>query len=485
MKILILQLARFGDIYCTWPALRALKRVHPEAELHILVRERFVKATEGLEDVTIHTLPTSKILEPFADGKVGLSESLSLLNAKVASLKRQGFDKIYNLSFSPFSSYLANALNPGNAEITGYHRFSDGFLAIEGELSAYFYAQVGVEKFNRFHVTDIFAQICGVQLEESDYRAPRFLVSDFQMSHLTKPYFVVHLGASQAHKQLQSVQWKSTVEGILAGTQHACVLIGSDEEAHLAEGIAGNLRVTNLVGKTQIQDLFLIIAEAEFLVGADSAPIHIASLVNTPVLNISFKSVNLWETGPRSQGSRILSYAKPSDAKIDEIVCEASTLVHGKVPQAASVYVDHERKYISRKPLPGDLEWNLIEFIYCGLPVPHGIALGSLKKLSELHEVNEIAIAQLALMSQDIHRKISRDILASVDELLTILQSDSFNRIIVSWFNTERIRIAPAAAPVVLEKTYLCHLGMKNIIEAVLEANPIKDVANEKTFVES
>ena len=46
MKILILQLARLGDIYQTWPTVRALKRtLGSDVQVDMLIRSRFAAAT--------------------------------------------------------------------------------------------------------------------------------------------------------------------------------------------------------------------------------------------------------------------------------------------------------------------------------------------------------------------------------------------------------------------------------------------------------
>ena len=67
MKILVIQIARLGDILMTWPAMRALRRAHPQAEIHLLVRPRFEAATRGLECVDrVIAMPSLEILEPLA-----------------------------------------------------------------------------------------------------------------------------------------------------------------------------------------------------------------------------------------------------------------------------------------------------------------------------------------------------------------------------------------------------------------------------------
>ena len=65
MKILVIQLARLGDIYTTWPILRALKRKFPDAQLDLLVRKRFAEACEGLEYLSgLHIFESDQVLEP-------------------------------------------------------------------------------------------------------------------------------------------------------------------------------------------------------------------------------------------------------------------------------------------------------------------------------------------------------------------------------------------------------------------------------------
>ena len=54
MKILIIQLARLGDIYQSWPTLKAVKRANPGAEIHFLTRSKFAAAAPGPELVDRH-----------------------------------------------------------------------------------------------------------------------------------------------------------------------------------------------------------------------------------------------------------------------------------------------------------------------------------------------------------------------------------------------------------------------------------------------
>src|SRR5687768_9988443 len=109
MKILCLQLARFGDIYQTWPVLNALKRTHPGCEIHFLVKERFQAAAEGCDVVDeLLTLPSREIFEPLFSESPNTFRSLSFLDRFISKMRGENYDRIINLSFSPVSSFLVD-----------------------------------------------------------------------------------------------------------------------------------------------------------------------------------------------------------------------------------------------------------------------------------------------------------------------------------------------------------------------------------------
>lgn len=116
MKILILQLARLGDILQTWPVLSALNR--QGHEVHIMVRPRFQSALEGAPVHTAHLFETPKILEPLLT-KGGISESLKILDNALENLSQHNFDRIVNLSFSPVSSWITRELSLRSSQEIG------------------------------------------------------------------------------------------------------------------------------------------------------------------------------------------------------------------------------------------------------------------------------------------------------------------------------------------------------------------------------
>ncbi len=451
MRILVLQLARFGDIFQTWPTIKALRRQNPAAEVHILVRERFASAMVGLEGVHVHVLPTAQILGPvLASGDT--DAALAQMQQVMASLRLTPFSQIINLSFSPLSSYLTEALAEETTKISGYTRHSDGYLAIPDETSAYFYAQVGVGRFNRYHVTELFAAVAGVELAVSDFSMERPI-------HTARQGVVVHLGASQQSKAYPPEMWIDVLCQLLKQAPDLRItLIGSLEDRALAATVCrqvNNSMLKNLVGETQLQELFEVIGQSRLLIGADSAPVHIASLVQTPVLNLSCAQVNFWETGPCSADSRVL-YADDLSEISPSCVAEETAWILAEQPLTQAIA--HRMKtlvpYSVHQQFNDEFEWQLIQALYVSGDYPQLQTSADQLAIRRLHELTEMALEVMAQWHVKDARARHTQTLDQVDTLiLQVGHCAPALQPLLEWFQTQRLRLGPATPEQTLEKT--------------------------------
>jgi ADP-heptose:LPS heptosyltransferase len=66
------------------------------------------------------------------------------------------------------------------------------------------------------------------------------------------------------------------------------VLVGAKNEVSFAQEIvkAVETRVTNLTGQTSLRDLIGIFSRAQFALGPDSGPMHIAAATGIPVISL-------------------------------------------------------------------------------------------------------------------------------------------------------------------------------------------------------
>lgn len=447
MRILVLQLARFGDIFQTWPTLKALQRTHPGCELHLLVRHRFQDAAKDIPGVIVHALPTQEILRPLLEGEA-LEASHAELRKFLEPLCARNFDQIINLAFSPASSFLTDYLTTSRSDVRGYTRHADGHFHVPDDTSAYFYAQVGIGRSNRYHLTEIFAAVAGVDLIEDDFRFAE------QTYCGPRHGVVVHLGASTADKIYPAELWVEAIREILQSK--TVTLIGSAGEKALSETVAAQISNENLknrVGETALTDLFQVVGTAEVIVGADSAPIHVASLTRTPSLNLSSASVNFWETGPLAAGSRILYHQDIKKISPSEIA--RHVLASGGAPPSACVlreallspYRLHELQF-------ENFSWELIQALYTGTPYPRATVHNDRIAFQRLFELSELALQQIERWPRMSERTLAAKILAQVDEMLKEVARLNPNvDPAVQWFETQRLRIPPGTADETLART--------------------------------
>lgn len=464
MKILIMQLTRFGDILQTIPIVNALRRKHPQAEIHFLVREKYRAATYGFESFDkVIGFDTKSILGPVFEEE-GFSDeqffhSIERLEVFANRLYAEAYTDIYNLSFSPLSSYLTKYIESTSANIRGYSRFSDGFLNITDDASAYFYAQVGVGKFNQFHLIDVLASVADVDLSIEDYTLP------FSCKRLLRQnYIVLHIGASHTGKQLMTSKWNQLIRKLLE-LDKDIVIIGSEAESSLADSSLSGLNSTkihNLVGKTKFADLYDWIAYADLYIGCDSGPLHVCNFTDTKCLNFSNKEVKFWETGPKSSESFVYYEDQFDLFDVDYCFSQIKNIFSGK-----EVSFIKGSKWTGYESDKSDFITKMISALYTGSEFPESDKPKFFQALVQLKEVNNIIMHQLNHFREG--DKEQFDVIQVAEQIMEDLAYECLDIFpLVKWFQTEKIRVGPCETPILIESYKELHSKLNRIMNIYL-----------------
>ncbi len=465
MKILVIQLARLGDIYMSWPTVRALKRSHPEAQIHMLVRSRFSGATIGLESVDqVKIFPTPQILDPVVN-RNDLSGSLSVIDTMLNDLNGEKYDLIVNLTFSEVSSFVASFLETSSNQVVGYTRHSDGFLHLKDDISRYFWAQVGPGGANQIHLMDLMAGVAGVELAEKDFCAPALKIERLVQGD----YFVIHLGASEQHKQLSVAFWKEVIQSLHKSRPEVrFVLVGTESEKFKAEMVMESIAKmgVNLVGQTQMSDLFGLLYYSDGLLGADSAPMHMLPYVNQRGLCFSVGEVNHFESGPATQTSVILRLESESAVNYTQVKSVVESWVTHRTPvPGPGVFFCGDQFPRVYSHLPDPFSWKLLKALYMAEPFPLATDLNFYQGVLKMYEISHVSLQNL-----NKRKSLKKDFLVSVldrvDEILAAITKEvpalyPYFR----WYQAEKTRVQPGT----FEEMCLDHILIAQVFQTLLK----------------
>jgi heptosyltransferase III len=499
VKILVIQLTRLGDILSTIPALSAIKRENHEAEIHILTRKRFAGALECTRVCDeVWTLDTAKILGPMITEGASVGAAATELTRFVTQLRAEKYDKIINLSFSPSSSFITHLIAGEKIPVAGYTRTSDFYLRVPDVPSQYFYAQVGLDRSNRIHVADLFAWISGVGLSESDFTTGVDPVPEDQRSGV-----VCHLGASQDQKVWPEASWVSVINGLIHELKVPVTLVGAAAERELASRIAVQVTtrdcvfdpatgLTNAVGRTTIPELVRIVRTAKLFIGADSGPLHVASLTRTKALNLSVGHVRFWETGPLTRGSRVLVSRAPEALGSDTVLEIAGEMLRGANSATGFAECAEQKlvRYKTHRSSGARIDfWPVVEWIYFNGPKP--VFRGELARaVGQLREVCEVALQQLEAFYADPQKTETVLVLDRLDELIEVMRANVPPVApLIDWFKGQKENIPPASREEVFYQTKACYISLANRCGELLNfdsahtahTGTVHNAANERT----
>lgn len=472
MKILVLQLARFGDIFMTWPILSALHRQYEGVEIHGLVRSRFKEALQGHPHCQkVIELPSKEwiasVIEELKVDQTSFSVSLKKVDLFIESLKAEKYDRIINFSFSPLSSYIVHALEREGVQVTGYSRFQDGSFRCCDAVSQYFYDQVGETRENRFHVIDLMASMADVDLLESDFKcAP---ASPELTYVLPAKYVLVQLGASQSKKSLASFQWVRLFKHLLNELpSYHFVLVGSKEDKATSDEIQYFLKsnkVISLVGQTALTDLFTLLEKAEFALCTDSVLIQMANLKQKRTLSLSFKTVNFWETGPLAPGSAVYLSTHPETFEIQKAAEKIAAFAIGKMePDFYQTRLEIPR-FASVSLMDNDFNWNLIQALYLNASFPVCDDYSFIQICTKMTELNDIICESYQGLNSKNFESLILVIERTEETLFATEKLHSAAAILIRWLLGRRIQLGPASALEVIEEYKKIHHEFKQILK--------------------
>lgn len=259
-RILVIKLGALGDVVQALGPMNAIRKHHDNDHITLMTTQafgEFMNAADVSDEILIDKRPRS--LDPI--GWLELRRTL-----------RNGeFNRVYDLQTSSRSNRYARLFWPGP-----YPEWS-------GIINGCSHPHANPK---RDHMHTIERQT--EQLEAAGIKAvslPDLTPFVHDISHLNLPssYCMIVPGGAQHRqsKRWSAARYREVVQR-LDQSPTAPVLCGGPEEAELCAQIAqGCQNARNIAGQTSLVDLVNIATGAQFALGNDNGPMHIAAAANT------------------------------------------------------------------------------------------------------------------------------------------------------------------------------------------------------------
>ena len=269
MKTLVIETAFLGDVIISLALARELKRLEASAEISYLVRpdsEEVIRACPDVDNVIVFDKRGTE------SGRTGLVRKADELNAK-------GFDTVILLHSSRRSQMLCESLH---API----KVGFGFMGDAG-LTASVVDSGWTNRYERaiLPLTALFERV-DITATPRLYCSPLPSVTEF--SERFRYTVVIAPGSAWETKKWGDAKY-THLAAKLSALRIGVIVIGMESDrpaGQRIQSVCNPHSVLDLTGRTTFVESGGAIAAASLLVANDSAPVHLAVAVGTPVIAI-------------------------------------------------------------------------------------------------------------------------------------------------------------------------------------------------------
>ncbi|TAK57563.1 MAG: lipopolysaccharide heptosyltransferase II [Bacteroidetes bacterium] len=290
-KVLVVQTAFLGDVVLTLPLIQELKRHHPDCLIDVVVVPRCAEALENHPD--IH--------KTIMYDKRGMDKGIQGLLKMAKHLRQQGYD----LALVPHRSLRSAVLTriAGIPVRIGFNTSAGRWL---------FTKQIEYRK-NLHEVDRNLELLKPLEIIPSSKALPALYPSDEDvkivdlflatLKLLEKKFIAIAPGTVWNTKRWLRERFIELAKKIIE-QRHNVILVGGKEDRQLSEEIISYVQseyIASCVGKLTILQSAELIRRSAALVSNDSAPMHLAVAMRTPVVAIFGATVPEFGFAPRGE----------------------------------------------------------------------------------------------------------------------------------------------------------------------------------------
>ena len=310
VKILIIRFSSLGDIILLSPAFREAKKVFPKAEITFVTSKEFG---------SVHSQNPHLKKTYLLDRKNGITE----IFAARKFIKEQKFDIVFDAHSSLRSILIRSAYKKSK-------NFSVPKRIIKRYLQIFLKKKLKSKIINQRQAylswLDSFEFKSSQKQENTEIFLPENIRKKTRLlflKYLLNPHvlIVIAMGAKHFNKCWLAPYWNSVIEK-LKEENYQVVVIGTNADRKILTGYkrAAKNASVDLTGELDLNETAGLLAKARLLLTGDSAPLHLAEALGTPVVALFGPTVREFGFAPFLENSVLL------EKELDCRPCSA----HGK-----------------------------------------------------------------------------------------------------------------------------------------------------------
>ncbi|HDN2511291.1 MULTISPECIES: lipopolysaccharide core heptosyltransferase RfaQ [Providencia] len=279
-KILVIKMRFHGDMLLTTPVISSLKHQYPDAEIDVLLyQDTLPILSENSEINALYGMANKK--------SSGISKACNFIKLLLV-LRKNKYDLVVNLADQWMVSLLVRSI-PAGTKIS--HQFSHR----DSKYWRNSFTHLTIPEGEHVVLNNL-SVLKPLELKElktnltMSYTADDWKNIDQRLLDLGvhSSYVVIQPTARQIFKCWDDEKFSEVIDALQSRGYQVVLTSGpSKEDLECVNNIANGCRtkpVIELAGKTTFPELGALIAHAALFIGVDSAPMHIAAAVNTPIV---------------------------------------------------------------------------------------------------------------------------------------------------------------------------------------------------------
>jgi lipopolysaccharide heptosyltransferase II len=317
-KILCIRLDTIGDVIMTAPAMLALKTEQPDRHITLMTSSAGAIAAPllSLDGLIIYDAPWLKATSP----RISSAPEFAMIE----QLRQAQFDAaivftVYSQNPLPsaFLCYMAGIpLRLAHCHENPYQLLTDWIpdpepaqqIRHEVQRQLDLVARVGCN-VSRF-LNDPTHDRQLLHLDPIAIQRVQDLLWEIGVN-LEQPWIVIHPGATAASRRYPPESFATVAHHLVQADQLQVIFTGTQSETALVESIRSRMQAKSfsLVDRLNLGELAALLQQSPLLLSNNTAPVHIASALGTPVVDL-YALTNLQHT-PWSIPHRVLFHEVP------------------------------------------------------------------------------------------------------------------------------------------------------------------------------